>query len=163
MKLSRSLVLATLGPLCLAACGQSDPAPKGKGSTLEAADVIETRKANFKDLSKANKAIKAALESDPIDFAEVGAQARTLNEKGKHIGQLFPAGTGPEAGEKTDALPAIWANPAKFSAAADKLASSSAALVAAAEASDASATKAAAADVGSSCKGCHDAFRVKKS
>ena len=61
--------------------------------------------------------------------------------------------------EKTRALPAIWAEPAKFKEAAERLQSATAKLAAAAK--DEGAFKAAAGEVGKSCGACHNDFRAK--
>ena len=61
--------------------------------------------------------------------------------------------------EKNRALPAIWAEPAKFKEAAERLQSATAKLAAAAK--DEGAFKAAAGEVGKACGGCHENFRAK--
>ena len=61
--------------------------------------------------------------------------------------------------EKTRALPAIWAEPAKFKEAAERLQSATTKL--AASAKDEGAFKAAVGEVGKSCGGCHENFRAK--
>ena len=62
--------------------------------------------------------------------------------------------------EKNRALPAIWAEPAKFKQASELLVSTTAKLPAAAK--DEASFKAAAAEVGKACGGCHDNFRQKQ-
>lgn len=59
--------------------------------------------------------------------------------------------------EKSNALPAIYENPAKFKEAQDRYRGAIAKLVAA---GDEGAFKAAAGEVGKSCGGCHESFRV---
>ena len=61
--------------------------------------------------------------------------------------------------EKNRALPAIWAEPAKFKEAADRLQSATTKL--AASAKDEGAFKAAVGEVGKACGGCHENFRAK--
>ena len=61
--------------------------------------------------------------------------------------------------EKNRALPAIWAEPAKFKEAADRLQNTTAKL--AASAKDEAAFKAAAGEVGKACGACHENFRAK--
>ena len=60
--------------------------------------------------------------------------------------------------EKTRALPAIWAEPAKFKEGADRLQSTTAKL---AQAKDEGSFKAAAGEVGKACGACHENFRKK--
>jgi cytochrome c556 len=64
-------------------------------------------------------------------------------------------------GVKSAALPAIWAEPAKFKQAADQLQTAVTALVAASKSGNEGAVKAAIGDVGKACGGCHDNFREK--
>ena len=61
--------------------------------------------------------------------------------------------------EKTRALPAIWAEPAKFKEAAERLQSATTKL--AASAKDEGAFKGAVGEVGKACGGCHENFRAK--
>ena len=61
--------------------------------------------------------------------------------------------------EKNRALPAIWAEPAKFKEAQDRMRGAVTKLVAAAR--DEGAFKAAAGEVGKACGGCHENFRAK--
>jgi cytochrome c556 len=59
------------------------------------------------------------------------------------------------------ALPAIWAEPAKFKEAQDRYQAAVAKLVTASK-GDEAATKAAIAEVGKTCGACHENFRAKK-
>jgi cytochrome c556 len=69
-------------------------------------------------------------------------------------GELFP--TGSEGGE---ALPIIWEEADKFSAAAQQLVDASAALAAATESDDRGAIAKAFKTAGSACKGCHERYK----
>lgn len=62
--------------------------------------------------------------------------------------------------EKTNALPAIYENPAKFKEAQDRYRGAIGKLVAASKGGDEGAFKAVAGEVGKSCGGCHESFRV---
>jgi len=166
--LGLSLPVAALA-LSLSACGSNEPiAPASEdtvipdtGAKVSAADTIKEREANFKEIGKANKAIKGELDGSSPDFAAIATNATTILEDAQKIPVLFPAGTGPDSGEKTEALAAIWEKPDAFKAASDKLITAATALRSAAEAKDAAAAKAALGEVGMSCKGCHDDFREK--
>jgi cytochrome c556 len=85
--------------------------------------------------------------------------AMTLNNNSKQIPTLFPPGTGPEAGVKTAALPAIWQNKTDFDAKAKALEEESAKLMAA---NDEAAVKAQFQNVGKTCGGCHENYRAKQ-
>jgi len=63
--------------------------------------------------------------------------------------------------QKTNALPAIYENPAKFKEAQDRYRGAIGKLVAASKGGDEGAFKAAAGEVGKSCGGCHESFREK--
>ena len=62
--------------------------------------------------------------------------------------------------EKSRALPAIWAEPAKFKEAQDRFQGAVAKLVAASK-GDEAAAKAAIGEVGKACGACHENFRAK--
>lgn len=80
--------------------------------------------------------------------------------------QYFVAGTDkPVQGSKiasfTAAKPEIWAQPDKFKATAGRAGEAISALAQAAKSGDEKAMRAAAGEVGKSCKACHDDFRAK--
>jgi len=64
-------------------------------------------------------------------------------------------------GEKTRALPEVFSDKAKFTAAADRLMAETAKLGQVARARDEAGVKAQFGAVGKSCGGCHDSFRAK--
>lgn len=81
-------------------------------------------------------------------------------------GRFFPQGTdkampGSKIAEYTNALPAIWSEPAKFKKAAEHATDAIDKLAAAAQSGDEGAMKAAAGGVGKACKGCHEDFHAK--
>lgn len=148
-KLLVALVLA-LAPLApLAAQGS----PKA---------TIEARQANFKAIAKANKGVQDALKSPRPSVEALRANAAELQNASERIATLFPAGTGPEAGVTTEALPAIWQKPAAFTEAVNKHVAAVRALNAAAKGGDVAAIRTAADAIGPTCKGCHDQFRLPK-
>jgi cytochrome c556 len=63
---------------------------------------------------------------------------------------------------KTRALPAVFEEPAKFKAAADRLESEVSKLAAAVKAGDEGAVKSQIGAVGKACQGCHDQFQAKQ-
>ena len=177
--------LALLSLLATTACGQDDPgtnastnagvdanasaaaapAAAESGQTMltgTPAEIHEQREKNFKQIAKANKTIQDELKKPTPDVATIRSSAGTLEGLAKQIPSWFPAGSGPQEGVKTEALPAIWEQGPKFSAAAARLAQTTTALNAAAVGGDLAAIRAAAPEVGASCKGCHDSFRKKK-
>lgn len=85
--------------------------------------------------------------------------AEGLANGAKELSRVFPAGS--NVGE-TEALPVIWEDTEGFAAAIAKTVAATEAFVAAAESGDAEAIGAAFRDVGMSCRGCHDNYRVQK-
>lgn len=124
------------------------------------AEIIAARHDNFKKIGGAMKALRDQVSSGTIDKATAVAAAQTVANLSKVQKGLFPAGTGPSAGVKTDALPAIWtdkpafdAQMAKFGAEADKL-------VAAAQSGNAATLGAQFKATGATCAACHKQFRA---
>ena len=65
-------------------------------------------------------------------------------------------------GAKSGALPAIWAEPAKFKEAQERLQNEAAKLAQVSKSGDEAAVKAQVGAVGKSCSGCHETFREKQ-
>lgn len=130
-------------------------------AAANSAATIEARQANFKAIGRANKAIQDELKKPRPSIAVIRTNAASLERASQQIPRGFPAGTGPEAGVKTEALPAIWRDPAGFSEAAARNLAAVRALRVAADGGDLAGVRAAAGNVGPTCKGCHDQFRGK--
>jgi cytochrome c556 len=124
--------------------------------------IIETRQANLKDLGKNFKAIADQTKAATLDMAVIAPAADTVKTHASEIGNWFPAGTGPESGVKTEALPKIWEDRATFDAAVTRLQAEAAKLQTAAASGDAAAVKAQFPETGKACKNCHDTFRMKE-
>ncbi len=82
--------------------------------------------------------------------------AQGLANGASELDRLFPAGSNVEGSE---ALPLIWEETEEFSAAIERLVTTTKAFVEAAESGDQELIGQAFRDVGGSCKGCHDKFR----
>lgn len=122
--------------------------------------TIKARQDNFKAMGRAMKSIGDELKKDAPAFGVIRREAAALEKAGSRVGRFFPKGTGPEAGVKTDALPAIWAKPGEFTAAATGLNRATKALRAAAAGSDAAKVRAAMGATFGACKACHEKFRL---
>jgi cytochrome c556 len=133
----------------------------GAASLASPGETIHAREANFKQLGKGLKATMDQLKGRSPDLAVIRAAAAQIVPAAQRVPTLFPKGTGPESGVKTEALPEIWTRPAEFRAAADKLATAATAFKAAADSGDLARIKSATASLGGTCKGCHDPFRAK--
>ncbi|HMT45075.1 MAG TPA: cytochrome c [Chakrabartia sp.] len=125
------------------------------------ADVITGRQARYKDIAKASKAIQDELKKDAPNMAAIRANANSIATLAPKVVRWYPKGTGPEAGVKTEASPAIWSNWPGFKTKAVDFTKAAAGLKAAAAKGDAAQIKAAAGAMGGTCKGCHQDFRVK--
>ena len=123
--------------------------------------VIVERQKGFKAMGGAFKTINDNLKTDAPDAKLIAAQAKIVRQSAHKIPKWFPKGSGPEAGFKTAAKPEIWAEPAKFAAAAKGLQTESAKLETIAKGGDDDAIKAQVKAVGGACGTCHTPFRVK--
>jgi cytochrome c556 len=86
------------------------------------------------------------------------SHARGLAAGAREMERIFQEGS--NVGE-SEALPLIWEEPEAFSAAISKMQEATAAFVTAAESGDSEAIGAAFRNVGMSCRGCHDNYRVQ--
>lgn len=125
------------------------------------ADTVRARIASYRELGAAFKGVNDGLRGDPQTVV-VQQYARQIRNYAKAQYGWFPAGSGPQPGVKTLALPAIWAKPAPFKAAQDAFANQAAAFQKAASSGDAAAMRAEARKLGGTCKSCHDQFRQPK-
>jgi cytochrome c556 len=133
----------------------------GAVAAADMASVIKERQAHYKEIGKAAKGIHDQLTSGSPNVAQLQAYAKTLDTLAPQIPSWFPQGSGPEAGVKTGALPAIWAKPAEFKTAAANLATQAHTLNTVAAGGDVAAIGAQFGAVGKACKDCHDQFRHK--
>ncbi len=135
------------------------------GGTLAIAatpsDVISARQANFKVMGKAMKGSFDEIKQPAASLEVLKTNANAIAGAAVKVAAGFPQGTGPEAGVKTTALPAIWEKPQEFHADADKLVKAAQAYQLAAASGNLDAAKGALMQVGGTCKGCHEDFRSR--
>lgn len=140
------------------------------GITFIAATSV-TAYAQFAKPESAIKYRKSALTVMGTHFARLGAMAKGEvpfnKEEAMHNASIVNTmaslpwqAFGPNT-EGGDALPAIWADGAKFKAAQEKLITAAANLNIVAQSGDVDALKKAVSATGGTCKGCHDDFRKK--
>ncbi len=125
------------------------------------ADTIAARQAGFKKTGENAGAIKKALDAG-ADLKTVAANAQEIADWGKKIPTMVPAGSGPESGVKTRALPAIWADKADFDKKAADLSAAATTLVAALNGTDKAAAGAAFQALGGACAACHRTYRTQQ-
>jgi len=149
------LALASFCALTARSAGASDPVTKASPAA-----TIETRQQGFKKIGKAMKTIVDQLKTDAPNTATMTAAAEAISSGAPQVIQWFPAGSGPEAGVETDALPYIWKDRAKFDSTADRLVAESKKLSAVLAGTDLAAVRAQANAVGEVCSSCHHSFRA---
>jgi cytochrome c556 len=125
---------------------------------VNAAAVMHERHEGMETIGKANKAIKRALDGASPDLGVVRTSAAKIADLSKKASSWFPPGTGPDVG-KTGAKPQIWQTPQDFAAKLSNFQKAAQAFSAAAAGNDVTATRARYADLGGTCKACHDKYR----
>ena len=91
------------------------------------------------------------------DSGQIDNHARGIANSTKELGNIFQKGS--NVGD-SEALPMIWEEPDEFAAAIAKVQEAAAAFVEATESGDSEAIGGAFRNLGGSCRGCHDKFRV---
>lgn len=152
-----SLLAALASTLPLAALAQ----PKPEDSIRARQAIMRVIALNFGPLGKMGSG-EAPYNKDAFQANAARIEAIWAMNPAQH----FPAGTDkPVAGAKiasfTDAKPEIWSKPAEFKSAIDRASQAVKGLADAARSGDEKAMRAAAGELGKSCKGCHDDFRSK--
>jgi cytochrome c556 len=129
-----------------------------KVSGPQAAQIMHQRHEGMENIGKAFKTLHREFDS-PSPFAPTvktsAAQIASLSKQASH---WFPEGTGPEVG-KTGAKPEIWQNPQDFTAKLSAFQRAAQVFNAAAASGDMNAAKSRYADLGGTCKACHDKYR----
>lgn len=185
----RSLLPMTAAALALAACNPSpatdapvessdtvqaeadanavapvDGTPVGNSGTeapldkQQALALMKQRHEDYEEIGDAMKAITKELRGDNPDLAAIRDRAAFIAGIAPQVKSWFPQGTGPDVG-KTEAKAAIWENKPDFLAKAAAFERSATAFKQAADGGDLAAIRAAQADLGKSCKACHDLYR----
>lgn len=136
-------------------------ASAGAVAAADMVSVIQARQANYKQIGKSAKGIYDALNSPAPSVQAIQGYAHTIDTLAPQLPSWFPAGSGPEAGVKTEAKPDIWAKPAEFKADAAALAAEAHKFDQVAATGDLAAIRAEFPNLGKTCKTCHDSFRLK--
>ena len=127
----------------------------------DAAKLIEYRKNVMKSLGAHTAAIAAVVKGEVGLWHQVMVHAVAIDGVNRTIVELFPPGTGPEAGD-TRAKLEIWQQQQRFAEVARQVSGQAAALVAAAQRGDPQAITTEFAKLGRACGGCHEAFRAEE-
>ena len=131
----------------------------GVTAVVAQSDPIAARKALMKENGNQSRIAREMIEGkQPFDLAKAKTVLTTFaaaHDKGKN---LWPDNS---KGGDTASLPAIWENKADFDAKLAKLSSDSKAQDAGVK--DLETFKAAMAEIGKNCGGCHNTYRKKAS
>jgi len=125
------------------------------------ADIVKSRIDSYRELGAAFKAVNDGLRGGDVQAVLIAQSARQIRNAAKAQYQLFPAGSGPRAGVKTNAKAEIWTKPKPFRAAQDAFSVAADRFYAAATKGSPATIRAEAAKLGATCKACHDQFRSK--
>jgi cytochrome c556 len=135
----------------------------GAAYAASPADLISARQQNYKAIGKANKAIQEEIKKPEMSIDTIRTNAAALERLAKQIPGWFPRGTGPDAGVKTGALPAIWERPDEFKKDAARLAGFARGLNQSVAKGDLDKVRAYGPALGNACKSCHETFRQRTS
>jgi cytochrome c556 len=124
------------------------------------ADSVRSRIAGLRELGAAFKAIGDGLRASEPQTILIQQSARQVRNAASQMPGWFPAGSGAQAGVKTAAKPEIWSQPARFRASMDAFAAASGRFQAAVASGNQAALRTEFRNLGATCKGCHDSFRV---
>ena len=127
----------------------------------EAQALMKTRHDGMEEIGDAMKVLSREVKSDSPDLAAVRTQAATIARLAPEVSGWFRPGSGPDVAE-TDALAAIWQDPADFAAKRTAFQQAAERFNTAAQGTDVAAIRTAHADLGKSCKACHDLYREKE-
>jgi cytochrome c556 len=131
--------------------------PLSKDRALQ---VMHARHEGMHAIGDANKAIHRGL-AGTLDLASVRANTAKMVQLSQQASGWFPAGTGPDVA-KTRAKADIWQNAEDFGAKLRNFQTAARALNAAAAGSDVATMNARFADLGGTCKACHDKYRSEE-
>lgn len=124
----------------------------------DATKIMHERHEGMESIGKAAKALNRELGGSSPDQAVVRTSAAQIADLSRHASNWFPAGTGPEVG-KTGAKPEIWQSPQDFAAKLGAFQKAALIFDDAARGNDMGAVKLRFAELGRTCKACHDKYR----
>ena len=130
--------------------------------TAAPADVamIKSRQEKLRDMGTALKQIDDELKRRSPDWENViQPNVQVLHDRSPFLMKWFPKGSGPEAGAKTYALPAIWQKGDDFAKVARAMVAESQKLEQVFTKKDAGEMRAQVVALGKTCKSCHDGYR----
>lgn len=127
------------------------------------AQIVRARRAHFKELGRAMKALADQLRESHPDWSIVVRDSNRMTRLAGDLPGWFPVGSGPESGLTTRARASIWAEPTGFTHASQVLAARVRDLASAVSSRDRPLAHARAVAVGRACGSCHRQFRAHSS
>lgn len=124
----------------------------------QALALMKQRHDNMEALGDATKAINNELKSSSPDVAAIRKSADEIAKLAPDLHSWFPEGTGPDVG-KTRAKAEIWQKPEDFTQKTNAFRQSEQQFQAAVQSGDVGKIRGAFADLGKTCKACHDPYR----
>jgi len=122
--------------------------------------AIDTRRAGFKKMGAAMKALSEQLRNDAPDVPKLVAASQAIMMGAGQVPHWFPAGTDNSTGLDTDALPNIWKDRGKFDSLASQLGAETKTLATTTAGGDLAMIRSQTKTVQAVCKSCHDSFRA---
>ncbi len=123
------------------------------------AHTVTYRQVQMELAGRHMKSVALVIKGKVDRKADLAGHAAALGALATSFPDLFPAGTGPDAVPKTEALPSIWEKPSAFQEAAVAFQRAAKAFEEAVASGDDATIRAAFGKVGKSCGGCHDHFK----
>jgi cytochrome c556 len=132
----------------------------GVGAAIAQSNVVEQRQGLMKQMGAQTRPLGGMLRGQqPFDLAQAQASLKIIADSAEKAAPLFPESS--KNAEKTEALPAIWENKAKFDGIMTKL--NQDAQTAIASIKDEASFKTEVPKVLQNCGTCHNEFRKKSS
>ncbi len=131
------------------------------GAALAQQNVVEVRRASYKQMGEIMQAMKAIAENGG-DLASLRIRVAWMVQYSRQIPSLFPPGSGPGEGMgETKALPTVWSENPGFVTAAHNLTVQTERLQAAIESGEQAAFVREFQATGAVCAACHRTYRAR--
>lgn len=124
----------------------------------QALALMKERHDGMEQIGDETKRVTNQLKSASPDVAAIQQSAAKIAELAPKAQTWFPEGTGPDVG-KTRAKAEIWQKPEDFLQKAQDFERTAQAFNAAAQSGDLQRIRSSFADLGKTCKACHDSYR----
>jgi cytochrome c556 len=124
------------------------------------ADAIRGRMAGYRALGAAFKTTNDTIRAGDLASPRLRQAAGQISAAARSQYAWYPAGSGPQSRLRTAAKAEIWTRAREFRAAQDAFARQASAFERIVASGNEAAIRSGVRQLGASCKGCHDSFRV---